>query len=338
MTVYGKIEPLGMEESLSIPIGLVHDLSAARTKSESLNAFAFWSGRIVQAQRCSVAVPDGDNLIVTGLAGNEIIANRTEIPINGSFLGDVFRSQKADIQTDLQNQTSLNAKILAEAGMQTVMIAPLLAGGRCLGTLAFAFDQECGKDLNRLEVIRALAQCLATQLLVLDQISELQRMVHTDSLTETNNRRYLSTVSPEIWDAWRKDAVPFSVVTIDIDHFKAVNDTHGHNIGDQVLQIVAARLKDCMRAGDDVVRLGGEEFLLILRNANAAAARHVANRVHKAVGNELVTIGDTQLKITVSVGVSNVMDSDAGLSCVCDRSDAALYSAKDAGRNRIACS
>ena len=335
MTAYSKIDASKTEDTLSIPIGLVRDLSAARTQAESLNAFAHWSNRIMKAARCSVALPEKDNLVVMGLAGNDAIATGTTMPIKGTFIGQVFESRRADVMTDLENQPLANAQTLAKAGMRTLIIAPLVAGGRCLGTLAFAFATDCGDDRERFEVIKALAQCLATQLLVLDQISELQRLAHTDALTETYNRRYLDSSAPDIWKAWRDRGTAFSIVTVDIDHFKAVNDTHGHAIGDQVLQIVASRMQKCMRQGDDVVRLGGEEFLLALRDATEDLALQVADRVHDVIGGTPISLDNNRLEITISIGVATVSEDDAGLSCVCQRSDSALYAAKAGGRNRI---
>ena len=335
MSAHHNIDLRIEAQFLSIPIGLVQDLSAARTKNESLNVFAFWCGRIVQAERCSVAMPEGENLVVTGLSGNQIIGNRSVVPIEGSFLGEVFINERADIQTDLRNQTSLNAKTLADAGIKTVMIAPLLAGGRCLGTLAFGFASECAEDRDRLEVIKALAQCLGTQLLLLEQIDELKMLVQTDSLTGTFNRRHLDTISPVIWDAWAADDISFAVVTVDIDHFKSVNDAHGHAVGDEVLRVVAARLRRCVRPEDTVIRLGGEEFVLILRNCSLKKAQKISERAHEAISTRVIQALGLELPITVSVGVSVVTGQDGAFEESCERSDQALYAAKDKGRNCV---
>jgi two-component system, cell cycle response regulator len=159
----------------------------------------------------------------------------------------------------------------------------------------------------------------------------------TDELTGLYNRRYLLAHLDELVVRINHDGVEAAVLMFDIDHFKRVNDTHGHAAGDDVLREVAARAMNTVRSVDLVARLGGEEFAVVMPETGLAIAETVAERLRLAVAGEPFTIrasGDA-LQITVSIGVTTAIaggeDRDRFLKCA----DEALYSAKTSGRNRV---
>ena len=151
--------------------------------------------------------------------------------------------------------------------------------------------------------------------------------------------------------AWQRDATlelsrarscrPLaSVAIIDIDHFKAVNDTHGHLAGDRVLRAIADRFKAQLREGDLIGRFGGEEFAVLLPRTAAAEAGRVAERLRGHIANEPIAVGDGRadsilVGVTVSIGVAELADAGQDLDELLAAADAALYQAKGAGRNRI---
>jgi diguanylate cyclase (GGDEF)-like protein len=151
--------------------------------------------------------------------------------------------------------------------------------------------------------------------------------------------------------AWQRDAAtelsrarayrpPASVAIIDIDHFKAVNDTHGHLAGDRVLRAISDRFKAQLREGDLIGRFGGEEFAVLLPHTAATEARRVAERLRGRIADEPIAVGDSRdtsvlVDITVSVGVAELADAGQDLDELLAAADAALYEAKNAGRNRI---
>ena len=162
----------------------------------------------------------------------------------------------------------------------------------------------------------------------------LRRDASTDPLTGTLNRRSLERVIHEAFDSGQR----FAVLFVDVDHFKAVNDEFGHDIGDQVLRVVAEWLKAGIRPGDHCGRYGGEEFLLIVAGAGRESARLVAERHRQAI--EALTAEHTggPERVTISIGVS-VFDprrADQTAESMLRDADAALYEAKRAGRNRVA--
>lgn len=321
--------------SLHIPIGLLNDLSSARTRNETLQCFATWSHLIVKCERCSVALFETDGLVILGLSGDRAIPTGTKLPLHGSLPGKVYTDRASQMVNDLVNQQYPDSRQLGEKGLKSVIMAPILVGDCCFGTLGFAFKTDVSDDLDCLAIIEALAKCLATQLLIVDQIHKLAQLAKTDPLTETFNRRHFYDVSKILWDHWKDSETPFAVAAVDIDHFKLVNDKYGHDVGDEVLKDVAKRLQKSLRDGDITVRMGGEEFLLLLQNCALPQADAIARRAHYAVGGNDIHVGDQNLPITVSIGVTAVSDADASVDELCKRADQALYAAKAQGRNRV---
>ncbi|WP_237217688.1 diguanylate cyclase, partial [Falsiroseomonas oryziterrae] len=152
----------------------------------------------------------------------------------------------------------------------------------------------------------------------------------TDPLTGLRNRRYARR---HLEGVLRHGAA--AALLIDADHFKAVNDTHGHAAGDLVLRELAARMREHLRAADVVARWGGEEFMVVMSGANAEDARLVAERLRHAVAAEPVAVLGAALPVTVSIGIAVAGDGELGADQLLEAADAALYLAKRNGRNRV---
>jgi len=160
-------------------------------------------------------------------------------------------------------------------------------------------------------------------------------MALTDSLTELYNRRYLEVHLEKLLNKNYENNKTLAVLVLDIDHFKAVNDTHGHNVGDEVLKEFANRLKDKLRSFDLVARLGGEEFVVILPDVSKERAYMVAERLRMAISEEpfKCSVPEGQLSITTSIGGALIPPEQHSVEDVIKRADKELYAAKDAGRN-----
>ena len=175
-----------------------------------------------------------------------------------------------------------------------------------------------------------------TQLQLEKRIEDLYVMATTDALTGIDNRRnLLEKVQLEIDRALRyRLAVVF--LMMDIDHFKNINDTYGHDAGDRVLQRLGALLHETMRAPDHVGRLGGEEFGVLLTNVNPQLGAEVAEQLRRKVAALVVSYGDAEISFTVSIGVAGLaMDAENPLLDLIKRADAAMYQAKKNGRNCV---
>jgi diguanylate cyclase (GGDEF)-like protein len=165
---------------------------------------------------------------------------------------------------------------------------------------------------------------------------EMVRLAHTDSLTGLHNRRFFMQRLDEEIERVRRHGGSLSVLIFDLDHFKKVNDTHGHDMGDHVLKSVADASMDIKRITDVAARVGGEEFALLLPETNQDGAMKLAHRLRAAI--EAVSTPRTDrssVEITASVGVATVSQSSKDVENVLRHADEALYKAKHLGRNTV---
>ncbi len=167
---------------------------------------------------------------------------------------------------------------------------------------------------------------------LLNANKELERLSRTDALTQLNNRLAATGRLREEFLRMKRSGNAYAVVFIDIDHFKMINDHYGHEAGDQVLRQLAKVMAESVRATDFVSRYGGEEFMVILPDTNAAGARTIAEKIRWAVQERVfATVG----RVTVSAGVATSLGEDKNEDEAVNRADKALYKAKEQGRNRV---
>jgi diguanylate cyclase (GGDEF)-like protein len=191
-------------------------------------------------------------------------------------------------------------------------------------------------------VIELKAKVEADRRTMMQQVAELGSMTRklrtasfTDALTELPNRRYVMKRLEQDWEASGRTNRPLSLIMIDIDHFKRVNDAHGHDVGDTVLRETANVLRASVRQGEEVARLGGEEFLVVCPNASAAQARVCAERIRLAIERNVILAGGFNRNVTVSLGVAERKPEMAKHDALLKAADEAVYSAKNKGRNQV---
>jgi len=166
-------------------------------------------------------------------------------------------------------------------------------------------------------------------------VEQLERAAFTDSLTGARNRRYfMETAEKELLECIEGD-FPFSVIVIDVDHFKKVNDTYGHPVGDEVLKIVVARIGNVLKHDTLFARLGGEEFVITLPRLAQYSVLKTAERIRGSVEASPFHIGGLDIGVTISLGVATSADDALALSEILGNADKALYRAKQSGRNRV---
>lgn len=170
-----------------------------------------------------------------------------------------------------------------------------------------------------------------------ENVTNTIEMAVTDGLTGLHNRRYLDNHLKKLFERAKSRKTPLSIVMTDLDHFKAVNDTHGHDGGDEVLRQFADRLRKKIRGIDLICRFGGEEFVIIMPDTDAAIAAKVAERMRleNDTAPFLINDGQTNLKVTASAGVAGLDFSNDTVESLMKRADLALYEAKTGGRNRV---
>ena len=209
--------------------------------------------------------------------------------------------------------------------------APVLDGwGKARGAIA-TFDDVTELEQKTLELEESLAQLAKSEDEIRQQNEELKYLASHDPLTGASNRRFFMDQFGEAFTEAQGESRPISAVMADIDHFKQVNDTHGHQAGDEVIRRVSEALMLELRTGDNVCRYGGEEFCLILQETDIETAAMVAERLRKRID----TPGYTRIPVTVSFGVSSLGLGANSLEELIDQADRALYVSKNSGRNRV---
>ncbi|AVP58925.1 GGDEF domain-containing protein [Pulveribacter suum] len=219
----------------------------------------------------------------------------------------------------VQVRTAPGAQPLALAAAYLMMIAVVLLAGTLLNLRAYATRQTLRKQ--KAELARAVEQ--------------VRELATRDELTGLPNRRFmLEMMHLEIQRA-RRSHRPLLVAQLDLDHFKAVNDTHGHAAGDAALQAFARTVAACVRSADVLARWGGEEFVLLMGNTTAAEGTCLLTRLREAVAAAPVALpSQDTARLTVSIGAAQLRPGE-GMDAVLQRADKALYAAKRQGRDRV---
>ena len=218
----------------------------------------------------------------------------------------------------------------ARTPIVSMACVPLSARGQVTGVLTATSGILDAFKPSDVELLQFIATTIALDM----ENLRLHKVAVTDQLTGAYNREFLAGRLPV--EIEQSDTVerPLSLAMVDVDHFKEVNDRHGHDVGDDVLCEVARRLRAAIRAGDLLVRYGGEEFLVVLPRASAGQAWEVGERMRTKIAAAPAAVGERLLPMRVSVGIAQYRGAESAAELV-RRADSALYAAKARGRNRV---
>lgn len=215
------------------------------------------------------------------------------------------------------------------------VIAPLLCQDRVVGVLNLA-DKIGGDrfDSEDIALIELFCQMIGASIGNIKMFEKIQRQARIDGLTGLENHKtFYDVLEKELWRS-RRYGGKISLIMVDVDNLKGINDTYGHRMGDKVIKQVSRKIKECIRQIDTASRYGGDEFAVILPNTSLAEATVVAERMVEAVSKMSVVYKNETVKISISVGVGRY-DSDSNPEEITNRSDQALYTAKQAGKNMV---
>jgi diguanylate cyclase (GGDEF)-like protein len=295
---------------------------------------------------------------------------KPEAQISRSILNDVIQKREAVVLADASGSGKyVNEESIGILQLRSVMCVPLTAGGQTFGALYVenrsarnVFTREA---LNPLTYLAAQAAVSIQNAMLNENLEErvqqrtdelaqanrrlrkeveerrlaeerAQKMAMTDSLTQIYNRRYFFGLAQAIFSSSEQGSHEMSVILMDIDHFKAVNDTFGHAAGDEALKEFTRRVAGALREGDVFARYGGEEFVVLLQKTGADKAENLAEKVRKAVCRKPILKDKKSVTITVSLGIATRTDEDSlTLDKLIERADNALYRAKQNGRNQV---
>jgi diguanylate cyclase (GGDEF)-like protein len=167
-----------------------------------------------------------------------------------------------------------------------------------------------------------------------DDVAELRRLADTDYLTTLMNRRAFLAAADDAMEFSVRYKRSMATLMIDIDHFKKINDIHGHAAGDAAIKRIAELINQSIRGTDKAARFGGEEFVVLLREVDESTAKLLADRIRTAIEGEVIEVGSKAISATVSIGIALLGETDRDVQDIMERADQGLYLAKNTGRNR----
>ncbi len=228
----------------------------------------------------------------------------------------------------------------------SIALIPLARNMELVGSLNLASHQsDRFTQNNGTDFLQRLASIVTVCLRNVANQERLKKLGLTDVLTGVNNRRFFDQRLYEEVGRAKRDHLTISCLFFDVDHFKKVNDTHGHNEGDMVLREVASLIRMNLRTSDVLARYGGEEFSAILNCTNATTACEIAERIRTSIENREFSLGNGEtIRITISIGISTIqagkykLDTRKLGNTLVQKADQCLYEAKRSGRNKIVCS
>jgi diguanylate cyclase (GGDEF)-like protein len=304
-------------------------LESALHPHEVGEALVAAAARDFDIPRMALLVRSKDGLTV--LAGRGLHEVDAHGPADDRLIAQSLREHRTlRLLAPRADQHPWLSRALPDAG--NVLCVPLYSDGNALGALLLEVSASRGARIERrtVEMLERFVSQAALALTNARLLAQLHALAAADGLTGVANRRaFDARLAEEIARATRSGS-PLSLVLFDVDHFKRLNDTYGHQTGDETLQRVAATLSSAARAADLVARYGGEEFVLLLPDTDLAAAGEAAERLRIALAAM-----PGQPQVTVSLGVASFPATSLGAGELVAAADEALYAAKQAGRNRV---
>jgi diguanylate cyclase (GGDEF)-like protein len=221
--------------------------------------------------------------------------------------------------------------------LESLLVLPLLVKDEVVGTFTVAARRPVAFPTDRREMLGVIANQVAISLQNAHMYQVLEEQATTDGLTGLVNHRTFQERFSAMLGRADRHKFPVSLILTDIDHFKKVNDSYGHPVGDEVLRRVAAILNASARKIDIVARYGGEEFAIVLESTDRAGARQLAERIRVDVSQQLFPSSQGTFQATLSLGVASYPDDAQAKDTIIARADQSLYAAKHAGRNQTVC-
>lgn len=240
--------------------------------------------------------------------------------------------QVANVATDARWRDGQSSR----RGMVSYMGLPLIwPDGEAFGVICVLDGKENRYSARAERLLDQFQEIINLHLALLFQQHELREKTRIDALTGAFTRRdFFESGRAELKRA-RRYGIPLSVLLLDFDHFKEINDQHGHATGDAVLKLLTRRIMDALRSSDKYYRFGGEEFVVLLPHSELDDARMVAERIRVLVEARGVEFRNQEIPVTVSIGIARLEGAGETLDELVAKADKALYRAKELGRNRV---
>lgn len=274
---------------------------------------------------CILELSVKDRNFVVQATNLEELINGT-FPFDYGYAGVLYRTKEPIIVSDYRNTSRVESRLMKLTGCRSLIASPILVNDEVVGAVLVTHREPSYFTYDNYKLLGLLADHIGLAIMKAQLHSELNRMVITDNLTGLHARRYLD----EQVQAFQQNDVRGSLIVVDIDNFKQVNDTHGHQVGDEILKQVSAIIRSCIRDTDIAARWGGEELAIYLPKLSVVQTVHVAERIRRRVEQE------TMPAVTVSCGIAEWTQTDEKISVelLFYKADMALYAAKNSGKNQ----
>ena len=326
-TLYQMARSLNIIESLDALLQVVVDGAAAALPADCVTVVTLDQ----EAQQVTH--------LVSGGPGSDVVYDVQYPELEAGLTGWVLRERQATFSPggalDPRESPAVQRR-RASMDCGAIMVAPLIYRDTPLGTIT-ASNRLDERDFNAedLDLLLALAHQAASAIANAQLFSEVQNLAITDSLTGLYNRRGFGALALREVERARRTGHALAVLALDIDHFKQINDTYGHAVGDQVLCGIGERCRASIREIDVLGRIGGEEIAIMLPGASRATAFQAAERLRRAIAEHPIPSSRGPIAATISIGVATAQEAP-DLAHLLDAADHALYRAKAAGRNCVA--
>jgi diguanylate cyclase (GGDEF)-like protein len=289
---------------------------------------------LVDAEACSIMLLDTSRERLLGKAAHGLV--RSDVTLISFRVGEgvagwVAETGEAALIDDVTGDPRFKVLPDSHSRIRSLASVPLAYRDERIGVLTITSPRSAAFSRDDVDLLKFIATTMALDI----DNARLRRLSVTDPLTEAYNREFLQQRLPQIIEQAERRDEPMAVAMLDVDHFKAVNDQFGHEVGDKVLAEVAHRLRAAIRSGDLLVRYGGEEFLVLLPGSNATRAAEVAERMRLKMDDDPIDISGTRIHVRISIGVAEYRRGEDSPGQLVRRADTALYAAKGRGRNRV---
>jgi diguanylate cyclase (GGDEF)-like protein len=339
---------------LETVVTAAHVFSATLSQKEVLNLLIQEAVELVGAFRCTVFYVDDARTTGTILISREMMERRDRLGErtlrivlnNYPELARALETREVVVVDEVARTPylALVADKVKAVGIRSILVVPMAVDDPVVGTLLFSVARAEGaftaREIKLCELLTAVAANVLKNAYMHESLTHenlsLQKLAISDPLTGVYNRRFFDMRLSEEFRLAVRHHLPLSVLLLDIDHFKRINDTHGHPVGDQVLVKVADMVQRSLRHSDCLARYGGEEFVLLLPLTDKRGAMAKAEEIRLAIKEMSFDVDVDEMRLTVSLGVSSY---DPGLSIEPDSlialADQALYAAKQGGRDQV---
>jgi len=333
-------------ERLALLFKMMQEMNAATNENELFDLAIDYTGRVLNVDRASIAIVDEVEETITLTALYGVSADQPKnisIDLKSCAIGHTYLTDLLSYRSKLDECTCPVVTKLYNVGMNSTMVAPIISGSTHFGTLNTANSKPNGYNNDDIHLFAQITAILATHLhkskledeakrqkeVLLAKNNELENFAYIDSLTQIYNRRYINNIIEHIITKRNQTKLELSIIILDIDFFKNINDKKGHMEGDNVLCELTKLIKSEISENDVFARWGGEEFIIACLHTNSNEAYELAEKlrmgIDKAENNHLKNV-------TVSLGVTSLIENDS-IDTLIQRADKAMYQSKEDGRN-----